>query len=249
LSSISPVSIALGPDGGLLAVADTKMSVRLWDTASGVPLGEAISAQGQVTAIIFSPNGRLLAIDLSDSVRLWEAGARRMVGPPLPCSTFAFSPDGRVLAAVGMGADSATVVLWNPATGEPIGTGLAGHMKAVYGIAFSPDGRTLASVSEDCTVRLWDMATRRQIGKPLLGHTAGVNGAAFSPNGRLLATADRVPCCGVADLWGRRVGECGGAFGEFGGVERVHAAFGQVAAREDDPFVVHLEEHRGDQAQ
>ena len=40
---------------------------------------------------------------------------------------------------------------------------------------------------------------------------------------------DRVPCCGVADLRGGRVdgvGECGGAVGEFVGVELVHAAFG-----------------------
>ncbi|MEU6230419.1 hypothetical protein [Streptomyces sp. NPDC047042] len=31
----------------------------------------------------------------------------------------------------------------------------------------------------------------------------------------------------------------GGAFGEFG-VEVIHAAFGEVAAEEGDPFVVHL---------
>ncbi|MFJ5534192.1 hypothetical protein [Streptomyces sp. NPDC093261] len=33
------------------------------------------------------------------------------------------------------------------------------------------------------------------------------------------------------------------------GVDFVDAAFGQVAAGEDDPLVVHLEEHGGDQPQ
>ena len=35
----------------------------------------------------------------------------------------------------------------------------------------------------------------------------------------------------------------------FDEVDWVHAAFGQVAAREGDPFVVHLEEHGGGQPQ
>lgn len=33
------------------------------------------------------------------------------------------------------------------------------------------------------------------------------------------------------------------------GVELVHAAFGDVAAREGDPFIVHLDEHGGDKEQ
>ncbi|WP_317440995.1 hypothetical protein [Streptomyces collinus] len=33
------------------------------------------------------------------------------------------------------------------------------------------------------------------------------------------------------------------------GVDFIHAAFGQVAAGEGGPFVVHLEEHGGDQPQ
>ena len=38
-------------------------------------------------------------------------------------------------------------------------------------------------------------------------------------------------------------------FGEFGGVDLVHAAFGQVAAGEGDPLVVQFEQHGGDQSQ
>ena len=86
------------------------------------------------------------------------------------------------------GAD-ATVRLWNPDTGQPIGAPLTGHTGAVIGVAFSPDGHRLASASVDATVRLWNPDTGQPIGDPLTGHTGAVLGVAFSPDGHRLASA------------------------------------------------------------
>jgi WD40 repeat protein len=90
------------------------------------------------------------------------------------------------------------VRLWNPATGQPHGAPLTGHIDRVRGVAFSPDGALLASAGADGTVRLWNPATGQPHGAPLEGHTEAVNAVAFSPGGDLLASASTD---GTVRLW------------------------------------------------
>jgi len=74
-------------------------------------------------------------------------------------------PGGRTLLATG-GWD-ATVRLWDPATGTPVGEPLTGHTGPVEAVCPvpGPGGRTLlATASWDKTVRLWDPTTGTPIG-------------------------------------------------------------------------------------
>jgi TIR domain/WD domain, G-beta repeat len=148
-----------------------------------------------VHAVMFSPDGHLLASGLEDGrTQLWDSATGQQLrtltpeatvgsGITGPVHAVVFSPDGRLLASAG---GDGTVRLWDPATGRHERT-LTGHARGVWGVVFSPDGRLLASASEDKMVRLWDPATGRHR-HILTGHTGPVRSVAFSPRGPLLAS-------------------------------------------------------------
>ena len=77
-------------------------------------------------------------------------------------SAVAFSPNGKLLAS---SASNNTVRLWNPATGQRVGTSFRTDARnGVPGVAFSPDGKLLACADGDGTVQLWNPATGQLAG-------------------------------------------------------------------------------------
>ncbi|KAI0550554.1 WD40-repeat-containing domain protein [Xylaria curta] len=153
--------------------------------------------EGGVTAVAFSPDGKILA-SASWEVRLYDAatGAHRQtleIQGYLGWRPIAFSPSGETLAT-GDRDYSNHIHLWDVATGVCRLT-LEGP-SPIKTIAFSPDGNTLASASHGYKLWLWDLASNPRC-QTLKGDTGEITTIAFAPNGTLVSGSQD----GTIKLW------------------------------------------------
>ena len=156
-----------------------------------------------ITALAFSPDGKMLAASGYHEVTLWDAetGALRGRLKNLPQRTLglAWSPDGKRLATAG-GTPGAggEVRLIDPA-GEAEPRVLDRTSDLMLAVRFSPDGSSIGAGGADNTIRVYDGASGER--KHLIEqHADWVTDVAFSPDGKRLASASRDKTCRVFDV-------------------------------------------------
>jgi hypothetical protein len=189
--------VALSPDGKASSLAGDRM--RLWDTTTGKQVG-TINLRRDATdinirAVIFSADGKLLAVGSSDqTVSLWDVSSARelrsLKGHTGAVRRVFFSPNGKIIASVG---DDKTVRLWDVTSGRTLST--FSYTSVVDSIAFHIDGKTLAFADYD-VLKLWDLSTgkERTTLKPCPRDVSDLD---FSPDGKVLA----VGCSQEIKLW------------------------------------------------
>jgi WD40 repeat protein len=162
-----PVSaLAYSPDGKLIASASTG-----WDYQA--------LAQGNLAALE-KPRGEVIVWDTATGAELYRRPG---------CSTLAFSPDGKLLAAAG---HNSAVMLWETETGKEVAS-LPGHVGKVRSLGFSPDGKLLAAASAAFALdgkgrvaiqrdfKLWDVTNHKEADIKLRGNPGPVAAVAFQP--------------------------------------------------------------------
>ena len=196
------------PDGARIVTASEDKTARVWDVATGEPLGEPMRHEAGVSAASFSPDGARIVTACGDStVRVWDAATGKPLGEPMrhenTVNEASFSPDGgRIVTA----SWDHTARVWDAATGKPLGEPIR-HEDTVYSASFSSDGAWIVTASGDHTARIWDAATGRPLGEPVR-HEDAVQCASFSPEGSRIVTASWDHTAIVWDLaTGKPLGE------------------------------------------
>ena len=147
-----------------------------------------------VTALAFSPDGKLLASSGYHEILLWNPDdgklVRRITNVAERVYDLKFSSDGKTLAAAaGTPAQIGELKLFNVEDGKLLGDfGVSDD--AFFAVAWSPDGKKLASAGADRTIRVFDIATGKEE-LSIEDHADWVMGLAFSPDGTKLASASR----------------------------------------------------------
>ncbi|MBM3983438.1 MAG: hypothetical protein FJ304_24850, partial [Planctomycetes bacterium] len=192
-----PRVLCVGPDASWVATAGgpkpNNRRVRVWDVATAKERF-AFDLDNSVTCLAASPNGRGLAVGVSDlgrdtgnvvvafdtttGERSFELPTRRK-----PITTLAFSADGKHLAVGFNGA----VQVWDVPDRKLVRS-LEGFERTVTRVAFDTNGKLLAAGMGDGQVWVWSAATGRRTQVIDTG-ARGVRSMAFSPDGKLLVTA------------------------------------------------------------
>lgn len=196
-------ALDLSPDGRTLAAGDGSGNVMFFDVATRRRIAAPSRALRAISAVRFSPDGKLVALVEADSVDLVDARtrqskARLLAAPPDPSAdvenpwvigAIAFSPNSRTLAAGVVHnhtqSPSAGIVRWDVRTGrrlEPPRQISSTPDTTLVGLIAGSAQVVTSSARADVTV-IRDAATLR----PLRRLRGGDTRAALSPDGRLVA--------------------------------------------------------------
>lgn len=201
-----PMHRALLADGKRAAVPHEDGTVRLFELATGKTEAVLSGHEGEVRAVVPSPDGGTLATCGADgTLRLWDlvdhSGRAVIELPdslhPLWGSTLTFSPSGEHLVAV---AEGRWARVWDVASGKALFT-LPEESKTTDA-CWTPEGGLL-SVGLDGLLQLWDPERGRPLRDPVDTGTR-LNVVACHPDGNHVATASQDD---TISLWSLETGK------------------------------------------
>lgn len=183
--------VTFTPEGNLVAVANGG-AVQFFDVVTRAERTGIISDTNDTGTLMFSKDGRTLALLGGQQVRLWEWPSRRALGDirvPSACR-LAFSPEGRELAVACLDGTTAFIELTD---GVPVArvvkASTVGMVLETQPLAFAPKTKLLYARGDlEGSVTVWDAVSMKELDE-FSAHQSWIGTVAFSADGGTFATA------------------------------------------------------------
>src|SRR5262249_48950305 len=192
-------------DGARVVTGSSDGTVRLWDAASGEPLGDGWATGNEIRSVSFSSDGNRLVAGgghacshptggYSGAATVWNlVTGSRLFSLPVNegCVKWAtFDSAGQRILTVG----PLTARIWSATSGQPLSLPFGLGPALMTFATFSPDGQRLITCGQVASI--WDAKATTPVPRPL--GSSGCSIASFPLDGRRVATASPD---GKAQVW------------------------------------------------
>jgi len=193
LRHTKPVLVAaFSSDGKLIVTGSQDYTACVWNAQSGLKVAEVTQHKLPVTGAAFSPiDSNIVATDSRDSLLISNLASNTNVELPVPSGggifkpTIAFSPDGKLVAALRNTGSGAAARICEVSK-QRCDIEVRNPSSSYTTLAFHPDSKVLITGSMDGTVQWWDTAGNFLFERK--DHTADIWSVSFSPDKKYVVT-------------------------------------------------------------